>query len=406
MSSKTPPNDEKPVVSRRKVSGSTSNQSAIPFHKPYLGRGEENAVLRVLRSGWWTMGPETLKFEHDFATYVGSEHAAAVSSGTAGMHLALLAAGIGPGCEVITSVNTFCATLEAIEYTGAHPVLADVEEDTLNLSPTEIERKITPQTRAILGVDFAGHPCNMDAIRVIAKRHGLFLLVDAAHSMAAQYRGRPVGGVADATVFSFYVTKPLATGEGGMVTTNTAEWDERIRVLRLHGMNRDAWKRHGSARSWYYEVEHLGYKCNMTDLQAALGRVQLRRQETLRRRRDEIAAAYREGFADIPEVTLPAARPNVRHAWHLFVIRVRDGSGGSLRDAVIAGLAEDGIGASVHFIPMHYHPYYAKRCRHERGDFPVAERAFEAMLSLPIFPAMKRRDVQRVIESVQSAIAR
>jgi dTDP-4-amino-4,6-dideoxygalactose transaminase len=322
------------------------------------------------------------------------------------MHLALLAAGIGPGCEVITSVNTFCATLEAIEYTGAHPVLVDVEEDTLNISPDQIEQRITARTRAILAVDFAGHPCEIDAIRATAQRHRLSLLVDAAHSLGAHYRGEPVGGLAEATVFSFYVTKPLATGEGGMVTTSLTDWDERIRVLRLHGMNRDAWKRYGSARSWYYEVEQLGHKYNMTDLQAALGRVQLRRQETLRRRREEIAAAYREGFAQVPEVTLPAERPHVRHSWHLFVIRARDAAGSSLRDAVIARLADDRIGASVHFIPMHYHPYYAQRCRHKRGDFPVAERAFEAMLSLPIFPAMKRRDIQRVIDSVKSAVGR
>lgn len=377
----------------------------IPFHRPHCGAAEEQGLLRVLRSGWLTMGKETLDFEREFVEYVQAPHAAAVSSCTAGMHLALLATGIGPGCEVITTVNTFCATLEAIEYAGADPVLADVEEDTLNISPDEVERKITHRTRAILPVDFAGHPCDMNRIRSIAKRHDLLVISDAAHSISAHYGGTPVGDLADLTVFSFYGTKPLSTGEGGMVTTHSAEWDDRIRVLRLHGMNRDAWKRYGSTRSWYYEVEQLGYKYNITDLQSALGRAQLRRQETLRNRREAIAEDYIEAFAEVDEVTLPTVRSSVRHSWHLFTIRVHGEGGRSLRDQVIAGLAEREIGASVHFIPMHYHPYYAQRCGAQRGDFPVAEKAFEAVLSLPIYPDMRKRDVRRVVEAVKDALA-
>ena len=361
-------------------------------------------MLRVLRSGWLATGPETAQFEQEFAAYVGAAHAIAVSSCTAAMHLALRVAGIGRGDEVVTSVNTFCATVEAIVHAGARPVLADVEEDTLNISPQQIEAKLTPRTRALLPVDLAGHPCDMDSIRAIAERHGLVVIGDAAHSLSARYRGRLVGSLADLTAFSFYVTKPLSTGEGGMVTTDREDWAERLRVLRLHGMSRDAWRRYESARSWYYEVGELGYKYNLSDLQAALGRVQLRRQETLRRRRAEIAEAYREGLSGVPGVRLPTERPDVVHSWHLFIVRVYDGNGSSLRDRAIRDLADGGVGASVHFIPIHYHPYFARRCRAKRGDFPVAERAFEATLSLPIFPGMRQRDVRKVTDALKSAI--
>jgi dTDP-4-amino-4,6-dideoxygalactose transaminase len=376
----------------------------VPFHRPYLRQAEEEAVLRVLRSGWLATGPETAQFEEEFAAYVGAAHAVAVSSCTAAMHLALRAAGIGRGDEVVTTVNTFCATVEAIVHAGARPVLADVEEDTLNISPQQIEAKLTPRTRALLPVDLAGHPCDMDSLRAIAERHGLVVIGDAAHSLSARYRDRPVGSLADLTAFSFYVTKPLSTGEGGMVTTDREDWAERLRVLRLHGMSRDAWRRYESARSWYYEVGELGYKYNLSDLQAALGRAQLRRQEALRRRRAEIAEAYREGLSGVPGVRLPAERPDVTHSWHLFIVRVHDGNGSSLRDRAIRDLADRGVGASVHFIPIHYHPYYARRCRAKPGDFPVAERAFEATLSLPIFPGMRQRDIRKVTDVLKSAI--
>jgi len=381
-------------------------QKPIPFHRPYGGRAEEEAILRVLRSGWLTMGPETAKFEKEFAAYVRAPHAVAASSCTAAMHLALVVAGVGPGDEVITTPYTFCATLEAIEYVRAKPILADVTEDTLNIDPHEIERKTTKRTRAILPVDFAGHPCEMNAIRSIADRHGVAVISDAAHSLSARFRGQPVGSLADLTAFSFYVTKPLSTGEGGMVTTARADWNERLRVLRLHGMNRDAWRRYASARSWYYEVEELGYKYNLTDLQAALGRAQLRRQETLRRRRQQIAAAYSEALADVEEIQCPVALSHVDHAWHLYVIRFRTPEPSATRDRVISCLSDRGIGASVHFIPAHYHPYYARRCRGRRGDFPVAEQAFEGALSLPIFPGMRVSQVGRVVRCIKFALAR
>jgi len=376
----------------------------IPFHRPYIGSAEIKAVEAVIRSGWLTMGPKTEEFERAFAQYVHAEHAIAVNSCTAAMHLALLVAGVGKGDEVITTVNTFCATAEAIEYSGARPVLVDVEDDTLNLSPKAVAAKITERTRAIVPVDFAGHPCDYDAIRALAGRHKLHVLADAAHSLSAHYRGVPVGTLADSTSFSFYVTKPLATGEGGMVTTDSEEWAEALRVLRLHGMNRDAWKRYGNAMGWRYEVKVLGYKYNLTDVQAALGCAQLRRQERLRTRRSEIAALYRECFAGVEELQLPAERPEVRHAWHLFVIRARDRQGAGLRDRVIQALADRGIGASVHFIPLHYHPYYAARCRARPGAFPVAERAHEAAVSLPIYPGMRASEVRRVANTVKSAL--
>ncbi len=408
---KHPPNPRARETGRASVASAQTlrsqarhRESGVPFHRPYLGHAEEEAVLRVLRSGWLATGPETGKFEEEFAAYVGAAHAVAVSSCTAAMHLALRAAGIGRGDEVITTVNTFCATVEAIVHSGATPVLADIEEDTLNISPQQIEAKLTPRTRAIVPVDLGGHPCDMDSIRAIADRHGLAVISDAAHSLSAQYRGRPVGSLADLTAFSFYVTKPLATAEGGMVTTDRGDWAERLRVLRLHGMSRDAWRRYERASSWYYEVAELGYKYNLSDLQAALGRVQLRRQEALRRRRAQIAEAYRQELSGVPGIRLPAERPDVVHSWHLFVVRVYDGNGGSLRDNVIRELAERGVGASVHFIPVHYHPYYARRCHARRGDFPVAEKAFEATLSLPIFPGMRQRDIRKVTDVLKAAI--
>ena len=404
---KQTPTSEKPKGRRERAGGIAASGSGanpgVPFHRPYLGQAEEEAVLRVLRSGWLATGPETAQFETEFAAYVGAPHAIAVNSCTAAMHLALRVAGIGRGDEVITSVNTFCATVEAIVHAGARPVLADVEEDTLNISPEQIEARLTPRTRALLPVDLAGHPCDMDRIRAVAERHGLVVIEDAAHSLSAQYRGRPVGSLADLTAFSFYVTKPLATGEGGMVTTAREDWAERLRVLRLHGMSRDAWRRYESARSWYYEVGDLGYKYNLSDIQSALGRVQLRRQEALRRRRAEIADAYRAELADVPGLRLPVPRPEVRHSWHLFIVRLSDGNGTNLRDRAIRDLANRGVGASVHFIPIHYHPYYARRCRARRGDFPVAERAFEGTLSLPIFPAMRLRDIRKVTDALKSA---
>jgi len=388
--------------------GATRDKSAstqeIPFHRPHASLAEERAVLRVLRSGWLTMGPETVAFEKGFAAYVDARNAAAVSSATAGIHLALLAAGIGPGDEVITSVNTFCATLEAIEYVGAQPVLADVEDDTLNISPEQVRRRITARTAAILPIDFAGHPCEMDELKELAEQHQVPLILDAAHSLSAHYRDMPVGSQCDATIFSFYVTKPLSTGEGGMVTTARADWDEKIRVLRLHGMNRDAWKRYDGPSSWYYEVEQLGYKYNMTDLQAAIGRVQLERQESLRAKRERIADIYREELSGIEEITLPTARDHVRHAWHLFVIRLLGGGEESLRGRVVEALASQRIGTSVHFIPIHYHPHFARVCGCSNGDFPVMERMFEQVLSLPIFPDMKVSDVRRVARAVKAVV--
>jgi dTDP-4-amino-4,6-dideoxygalactose transaminase len=350
------------------------------------------------------MGPETAKLEAEFASYVAAPHAVAVSSCTAAMHLALLVAGVGPGDEVITTPYTFCATLEAIEYVRAKPVLADVSEDTLNIDPREVERRITDRTRAVMPVDFAGHPCEVDALRSLADRHGLVIVSDAAHSLSARFRGQPVGSLADLTAFSFYVTKPLSTGEGGMVTTARADWDERLRVLRLHGMDRDAWKRYASARSWYYEVGELGYKYNPTDLQSALGRAQLRRQETFQRQRARIAAAYTEAFADVDEVRCPVVRPHVEHAWHLYVIRFRTPEPSMTRDRVIKRLGDRGIGASVHFIPVHFHPYYGRRCRAGRGAFPVAEQAYEGVLSLPIFPGMSASQVRRVVVAVKQGL--
>ncbi len=377
----------------------------LPYNRPDITEEEIAEVVETLRSGWLTTGPRTRRFEAEFAAYTGAAHALAVNSATAALHLGLVAAGIGPGDEVITTPLTFAACTNVIVQQGATPVLADVCPDDLNIDPARVEQCITPRTKALMAVHYAGQPCRMDALLDLSRRHGLFLLEDAAHATGAAYRDRMVGSLGDATAFSFYATKNLTTGEGGMLTTNRADVEERARIMTLHGMNRDAWKRYDRGGSWYYEVVAPGYKYNLTDIQSALGLVQLRRLDGMNARRAALAARLSAALADCDALELPGSRPDVRHVWHLYVIRLYPAALAIDRARFIDELAARGIGTSVHFIPIYRHPFYREGFGFEAAAFPVAEDAYERMISLPLYPTMTEDDVDRVAEAVR-AVAR
>ena len=330
--------------------------------------------------------------------------ALAVNSATAAMHLALDAIGLKPGDEVIVPVYTFTATAEVVAYFHARPVFVDVDSFTCNLDPTQLEKFITPRTRAIMVVHIAGLPAEMDAIQAIANAYNLPVIEDAAHAFPAKYRGRMIGTISDMTAFSFYATKTLTTGEGGMLTTANPEYAERISIMALHGINRDAWKRYGSEGSWYYEVLQAGYKYNMTDLAAAIGLHQLARSEWLLERRRAIAQRYSEAFAQLPEVETPSNPTHVVHAWHLYILRLQLEHLAITRDAFIQALKQAQIGTSVHFIPLHLHPYYRDTYQLAANDFPSALDTYKRAISLPIYPGMTDEDVEDVIVAVQRII--
>jgi len=376
----------------------------LPFHLPDIGEEEIDAVVSVLRSGWLTTGARAKQFEQDFAAMLGARYAVAVNSCTAALHLALEAIGIEEGDEVILPTMTFTATAEVVTYFKAKPVLVDCLPDTLNIDPDQIERAITSKTKAIIPVHFAGHPCDMDRISDIANRYGLRVIEDAAHALPARYRGRLIGTLSDCTCFSFYATKNITTGEGGMITTDNPEWAERIRTMSLHGLSRDAWKRYDGHGSWFYEVLSPGFKYNLTDIAAALGIAQLHKSDRLWKTRERYAGLYDEGFRDLPEIVLPTAAAHVQHAWHLYVIRLDSERSGIGRDRLIEHLGKEHIGCSVHFIPLHLHPYYRDTWGYTSEQFPVATAAYQQIVSLPLYPKMTETDIQRVISVVRTLI--
>jgi len=384
----------------------SSSSSFLPFHVPDIGEDEIQAVVETLRSGWLTTGLKAKKFEEDFAAYIGSPHAVAVNSCTAALHLALDAVGIKAGDEVLVPTMTFTATAEVVHYLGARPVLIDCQVDTLNIDPQVMEKAIGPKTKAVMPVDFAGQPCELANILNIARDRKLAVIEDAAHALPARHQGKMVGTLSDITCFSFYATKTITTGEGGMATTANPEWAERMRMMSLHGISKDAWKRYTASGSWYYEVEYPGYKYNLTDMAAALGLVQLKRADDFYRARKRIAELYHAGFADVPEIRRPIVRDDVQHAWHLYVIqleldRLRIG-----RDEFIEALKKENIGTSVHFIPLHLHPFYKRSFGYRPADFPNATAAFERIISLPIFPGMVDEQINRVINAVRDIARR
>ena len=378
--------------------------SFLPFSPPLVGQEEIDEVVDTLKSNWITTGPKTREFEQQFADHVQSPAALALNSCTAGLHTALTTLGIGPGDEVITTPLTFAASVNVIEHTGARPVLADIEPDTLNIDPTRVRAVITPRTKAILPVHFAGHPVDLDAIESIAEQHNLTVIEDAAHAIGAKYRGTPIGGTGNPTAFSFYATKNLTTGEGGMLSGNPDFFDS-ARVLSLHGMSREAWRRYQQGGSWQYDIVAPGFKYNMTDIQASLGIWQLRKLERFQQRRKEVAAAYQRAFADVDAFDLPVERGEVEHAWHLYPIRLRYDRLRIDRNQFIEELTKRNIGTSVHFIPIHLHSYYKNKYGHRPKDLPVALDSYQRILSLPLNPRLSDQDVWDVIEAVSAVVA-
>jgi dTDP-4-amino-4,6-dideoxygalactose transaminase len=376
----------------------------LPFHAPDIGDEEIRSVVETLRSGWLTTGAKVNQLEQEFSRYTGAPHSVAVNSGTAALHLALDAIGIKEGDEVIVPTMTFTASAEVVLYFKARPVLVDCEPDTLNIDAQRIEEKITPRTKAIMPVHFAGQPCDMSQILQIAHRHNLRVLEDAAHALPARYQEKMVGTVGDITCFSFYVTKTITTGEGGMATTSNPQWADHMRVMSLHGISKDAWKRYTNEGSWYYEVHYPGYKYNLTDIAAAIGIEQLKKCNKLWESRRRIAAAYDEGFADLPEIRTPVCRPDLQHAWHLYVIQLELERLTINRNQFIETLKQENIGTSVHFIPLHLHPYYQKTFGYTPADFPHASAVFHRIVSLPIFPKMTEADTRHVIRTVRNIV--
>ncbi|MGC9114292.1 MAG: DegT/DnrJ/EryC1/StrS family aminotransferase [Candidatus Micrarchaeia archaeon] len=391
---------EKPAIE----GGKPVRKEFLPFSLPWLGEEEEKAVVAVLRSGWITTGSKTAEFEEKFAKSVGAKHAVAVSSATAALHLSLVATGIGKGDEVITSPYTFCATAHVIEYTGAKTVLADVQKDTFNIDPKEIEKKITPKTRAIMPVHYAGHPCDMKEIREIAEKHDLHIIEDAAHAAGTEYDGKRIGAESEAACYSFYANKQLTTAEGGMLVTNDDAIADKARSLRLFGIDKDAWKRYTKSGKWYYEVKALGFKYNMTDIQAALGLEQLKKIEEFVRLRSKLAEFFSRELGSIEGLTIPRVKPGVKHGWYLYPLLLNLDELKIDRAKFIEAMAAENLGCSVHFVPIHLHPYYAQKYGWTRGDFPVAEWLYDREVSIPFFPKMSGQDSADVVEAVKKIV--
>jgi perosamine synthetase len=371
----------------------------LPYGRQAVAEADIQAVVEVLRSDWLTTGPKVEEFEEAFAARVGAAHAVSFNSGTAALHGAAFAAGLKPGDEAITTPLTFAATANCVLYQGATPIFADVSAGNLNVDPDQIERKISAQTRVILPVDYAGHPADLTAILEIARRHRLVVIEDACHALGAEYNGRCVGGIADMTVFSFHPVKHITTGEGGMVTTNDARFAETLRRFRNHGISSDARTRQ-SAGQWYYEMVLLGFNYRLPDIVCALGIEQLKRLDANLARRREIAARYTAAFRKIPGVTTLAVRQEANPAWHLYPILLDLQKLTADRAQIFRALRAENIGVNVHYIPVHLHPYYREHFGYKGGEFPVAEAAYDRLISLPMFHSMSDQDVSDVVQAV------
>jgi dTDP-4-amino-4,6-dideoxygalactose transaminase/nucleoside-diphosphate-sugar epimerase len=404
--------EENPDISEKKYSNYAvwkelgKVEKFVPYAAPDIGSEEKEEVLRTIDSGWLSTGPKTRLFEEKVKEYFEDDHleVIAVSSCTAGMHLQLLAAGIGPGDEVITSPLTFCSTINAILYTGARPVLVDIDPFTFNIDIEAIEEKITPRTKAIMPVYYAGQAVDHHRLHQLAKQYRLYILADAAHAMGAKYDGKYCGTYEDSAAFSFYATKNMTTGEGGLITTHNQEWAAKIRRLLLHGMNKDAWKRYSQAGSWYYEVTDLGYKYNFTDMQAALGIHQLAKIDHFNQIRRRYGDLYDQAFKDVPGIRLHGLDPKAYYTRHLYPIVIDESSAGINRQELIDKLREAKIGTSVHYIPIHYHPLYQERLGVQPGDYPTTEQVFQGLVSLPLYTKMQTQDVQRVVKRIKEVI--
>ena len=385
------------------LGGSPVRETLLPYGRQSIDDTDIQAVVDVLRSDWLTTGPKVGEFEEAFAARIGVGHAVSFSSGTAALHAAAFAAGLTTGDEAITSPMTFAATANCVLYQGATPVFADVCPDTLNIDPEQIAKKISSRTRAILPVAYAGHPADLDAIQQIASDRGLIVIEDACHALGAKYRGRVTGSIADMTVFSFHPVKHITTGEGGMVTTNNAQFAETLRRFRNHGISSDARQRQNSGQ-WHYEMVLLGFNYRLPDIACALGIEQLKKLEANLARRREIAARYTAAFRELPGVIPPATRPDADPAWHLYPIRLDLAKLAADRAQIFRALRAENIGVNVHYIPVHRHPYYVEKFGYRGGEYPVAEDAYERLISLPMFHAMTEQDVSDVIRAVGKVV--
>ena len=381
----------------------------LPFAKPLIGEDAIADVADSMRSGWVAMGPKTIKFEEDFSKYVGSTWALSVNSATAGLHLALLALDIGPGDEVITTPMTFAATVNTILFVGAKPVLADIDRDTLNIVPEKIEKLINSSTKAIIPVHFAGMPCDMDAIEIIAKKHGLAIIEDAAHALGATYKGKKIGankGAARASVFSFHPTKNITTGEGGMICTEDEKMAEKIMILRQNGMSKGAWNRYSAKGSSNYDIFFPGLKYTTTDIQAAIGISQLKQLESFNERRREIVSFYKNELSNLKALSLPKEAPwEHTHSWHIFTPLIDIDYLGFTRDEFMSKMKEKNIGTALHYQALHLFTYFREITGLERGDLPEAEYVSDRIVSLPLFPAMTEQDAKDVVESIKEICA-
>jgi dTDP-4-amino-4,6-dideoxygalactose transaminase len=377
----------------------------LSFSPPCIGEEEIDAVVDTLRSQWITTGPKTREFEGAFTAFTGAPSAVALNSCTAALHTALATLGIGIGDEVITTPMTFAASVNVIEHVGATPVLVDVEPDTLNISPSAVEAAITQRTRAIIPVHYGGHPADLKPLREMAAKADATIIEDAAHALPARYQGEYIGSGSNPVAFSFYATKNLTTGEGGMLT-GSEEFIARARVVSLHGMSKDAWKRYSNDGSWFYEVIVPGFKYNMTDIAAAMGLVQLRKLAGMQRRRREIVTQYFNAFSDVDALETPVERPDVEHAWHLYTLRLNPGALSIDRAEFIREMSARNIGTSVHFIPVHLHPFYRDKYQYDRNRFPVATSNYDRLLTLPLNPGLSDEDVSDVVEAVMDIVTK
>lgn len=375
----------------------------IPYGQQWLEEDDIQAVVEVLKSDYLTTGPKIDEFEKDLAEYVGAKYAVAISNGTAALHAACFAAGIGEGDEVITSPITFAASANCALYVGARPVFADIDPETYNIDPQDIRRKITDKTKAIIPVHYTGQPCDMDSIIKIAEEYGLIIIGDGAHALGAKYKERKIGSIGDMTTFSFHPVKHITTGEGGAIATNNKEFYERMIIFRTHGITRDKNRLHGNEGAWFYEQQYLGNNYRMTDIQAALGISQLKKIDKFLRLRRKYVEIYNEAFSGIKEIATPYQNQDTDSAWHLYVVRLRLDRLKASRREVFEELIRRGIGVNVHYIPVYYHPYY-RSLGYGKGLCPNAEKLYEEIVTLPLYPKMTEEDVRYVIDHVKDTI--
>jgi dTDP-4-amino-4,6-dideoxygalactose transaminase len=386
------------------IQNTEKRKEFLPFHRYSFDEEEKQAILEVLDSGWITTGPKTKKFEADFASYIGCKHAIALNSCTAGLHLALAANNIGPGDQVIVPAMTFAASANVVEHTGATPVIADISPDTLNIDVKKLEEKINSHTRAVIPVHMAGQPCEMDKINYLAEKYNLLVVEDAAHATESWYKGQKIGNISKLTAFSFYATKNITTAEGGMLTTNDDALAEKIRILSLHGISKDAWKRYSNEGYKHYDILYPGFKYNMTDIQAALGLVQLKKIAAFLEKRNSHKLLYDQLLKDIPEIKLIGEIPDIVHARHLYIIQLNLPGQKISRDEFMNRLIGENIGLSVNFIGLHLHSYYKNKYNLKPDDFPAASRASAAIISLPFYPKLKEEDIFYVCAKIKELV--